>query len=282
QPTARDDHSTLLPDNVPFPTGVMPWRKGVLITAAPSLLYAEDTDGDGKADLVKPLFTGFGEGNQQHRVNGPRWGLDNWVYLANGDSGGRGEAGKTGRGGDIRGRDLRIWPDDGEFGLETGQAQFGRNRDDWGNWFGCNNSHPLWHYVLNDTDLRRNPFLLPPRPTREVPEIPGAAPVYPISKTLARFNDFDMANRFTSACGSNVYRDDLSGRGVEGNGFVCEPVHNLVSRLVLTPDGVSFVGRRAPGEEHAEFLASADGWFGPPRFTPGRTGRCTWWTCTGR
>src|SRR4051812_42083100 len=70
------DKSTLFLDGLPFPTGVMPWRKGILITAAPALLYAEDTNGDGKADVVKPLFSGFGEGNQQHRVNGPRWGVD--------------------------------------------------------------------------------------------------------------------------------------------------------------------------------------------------------------
>src|SRR5437660_384143 len=57
--------ATVFLDNVPFPTGVMPWRKGVLITAAPHILYAEDTDGDGKADVVKPIFTGFVEGNQQ-------------------------------------------------------------------------------------------------------------------------------------------------------------------------------------------------------------------------
>ena len=47
-----------------------------------------DTDGDGKADLRKTLYHGFVEGNQQHRVNGLRWGLDGWLYLANGDSGG--------------------------------------------------------------------------------------------------------------------------------------------------------------------------------------------------
>jgi putative membrane-bound dehydrogenase-like protein len=266
------DKSTVFLEPIAFPTGVMPWRKGAIITAAPAVLYAEDTDGDGKADVVRPLFSGFAEGNQQHRVNGPRWGLDNWVYLANGDSGGRVRSAKTGKEVDIRGRDLRIRPDEGTLDPQTGQAQYGRNRDDWGDWFGCNNSNPLWHYVLNDADLRRNPFLLPPRPTRDVPELPGAAPVYPISRTLARFNDFDMANRFTSACGSNVYRDDLFGPAFAGNVFTCEPVHNLVSRLVLTPNGVTFTGKRAAGEEKSEFLASSDNWFRPTAVHTGPDG----------
>ena len=71
-----------------FPTGVKVWRKGILVTAAPDILYAEDTNGDDKADERKVLYRGFGEGNQQHRVNGLRWGLDNWLYVGNGDSGG--------------------------------------------------------------------------------------------------------------------------------------------------------------------------------------------------
>ena len=266
------DKSTLFLDNIAFPTGVMPWRNGVIVTAAPAVLYAEDTDGDGKADVVKPLFSGFAEGNQQHRVNGPRWGLDNWVHLANGDSGGRVKSEKTGQVADTRGRDLRVKPDEGTLDPQTGQAQYGRNRDDWGDWFGCNNSNPLWHYVLSDAELRRNPFVTPPRPTRDVPEIPGAAPVYPLSKTLARFNDLHAANRFTSACGSNVYRDDLFGPAFAGNVFTCEPVHNLVSRLVLTPQGVSFTGKRAAGEEKAEFLASSDNWFRPTAVHTGPDG----------
>lgn len=69
-------------DKLNFPNGVMAWRDGVLISAAPDVLFARDTNGDGKADEVKVLLTGFGEGNQQHRVNGFSWGLDNMVHCA--------------------------------------------------------------------------------------------------------------------------------------------------------------------------------------------------------
>src|SRR5262249_13875028 len=41
------DKATVFLDNLPFPTGVTVWRKGVLVCAAPDVLYAEDTDGDG-------------------------------------------------------------------------------------------------------------------------------------------------------------------------------------------------------------------------------------------
>src|SRR5205823_1498181 len=255
--------ATVFLDNLPFPTGVMTWRKGVLVTCAPEIIYAEDTDGDGKADKREVLFTGFREGNQQHRVNGPTWGLDNWVYGANGDSAGRIKSVKTGQEVDIRGRDFRFRPDSCEFELVTGGTQYGRCQDDWGNWFGGNNSNPAWHYALDDRYLRRNPHLTPPDPRVKVPTEPGLPRVYPVSRTLPRFNDLHAANRFTSACSPTVYRDDLFGPAFAGNLFVCEPVHDLVSRLVVTPDGSTFHGRRAADELSSEFLASTDNWSRP-------------------
>src|SRR6516165_4896308 len=151
------DKATVFMEGLPFPTGVTPYGKGVLITCAQDIFYAEDTDGDGKADKKEVLFTGFREGNQQHRVNGLVWGLDNWFYGANGDSGGKVKSIKTGKVVDISGRDFRLKPDTGEFEAVTGQTQFGRCRDDWGNWFGNNNSNPLFHFVLEDRYLTRNP-----------------------------------------------------------------------------------------------------------------------------
>jgi hypothetical protein len=84
----RYDEAETFLDDVAFPSGICRWRNGVLVTAAPEIFYAEDTDGDGRADVRKTLYSGFGEGNQQHRVNGLQWGLDGWVHVGNGDSGG--------------------------------------------------------------------------------------------------------------------------------------------------------------------------------------------------
>jgi len=268
------DKATVFLDNLGYPTGVLPWRKGVLVTCAPDILYAEDADGDGKADRREVLFTGFKEGNQQHRVNGLVWGLDGWVYGANGDSGGVIRSLKRERASpvNISGRDFRFKPDSGEFEAVTGQTQFGRCRDDWGDWFGGNNANPLWHFVLDDGYIRRNPHFAPPTPRVDVPVSPGQFPVFPISRLLPRFNDYHTANRFTSACSPTVYRDDLFGPHFAGNVFISEPVHNLVHRMVLTPQGTSFRGHRAPDEERSEFLASTDNWFRPTMIQTGPDG----------
>jgi putative membrane-bound dehydrogenase-like protein len=263
------DKSTVFAERLLFPKSVLPWRKGVLVTAAPDILYLEDTDGDGKADRMETLYTGLAEGNQQHRGNGLQWGLDGWLYMANGDSGGTVRSLRTGQSVELGRRDFRIKPDEGLIETQTGRTQFGRNRDDWGNWFGGNNSNPAWHYALEEHYLRRNPHLAPPNAVLSVPKIPGAAPVYRAGPGLARFNDPHGENAFTGACGVMIYRDDLLGAEYAGNLFVSESVHNLVHRLILQPTGVTFTGDRAPAEQESEFLASTDDW---SRFTYTRAG----------
>jgi putative membrane-bound dehydrogenase-like protein len=118
----RYDKATVFLDNLNFPNGILPWGKGVLITAAPDILYAVDTDGDGRADTREVLYRGFREGNQQHRVNGLVRGLDNWIYCANGDSGGLITSTKTGKRCNIGGRDFRIRPSTGEIETEAGST----------------------------------------------------------------------------------------------------------------------------------------------------------------
>ncbi|MGO9924218.1 MAG: PVC-type heme-binding CxxCH protein [Isosphaeraceae bacterium] len=265
----RYDKETTFLDGLGFPTGVIPWREGIIVACAPDIFYAEDRDGDGKADHREVLFTGFVEGNQQHRLNGFELGLDGWVYGANGESGGRVRSKKTGTTTAIQGRDFRFRPDTGEFEAESGMTQFGRHRDDWGRWFGNNNPNWAWHFVLADHELRRNPHYAPPDP-RKTLELETR--VFPVSRTVARFNDLGMANQVTSANSPTPYRDELFGPWYAHTLFVSEPVHNLVHRMVLVPEGVSFSGRRGPNETNREFLASSDNWFRPTMLKTGPDG----------
>jgi putative membrane-bound dehydrogenase-like protein len=276
----RYDRSVLFLENLAFPNGVMPWRRGILVTCAPDVLYAEDTNGDGKADVRRSLYTGFGEGNQQHRVNHPRWGLDNWVYLANGD-GGAGAHGviqsvqKPDIRLDIRGRDLRIRPDEGLLDTVTGQSQFGRNRDDWGNWFGCNNADPGWFYAVDDRYLRRNPHVASP-PGRV--SLTNARTCYPAGRVVTHHAlgqacpPAGQPGSWTSLAGVTVYRDEMFGLPFYGNVFVSDSVFNIVHRMVVWPDGVLLRGDRARDEQRCEFLCSTDPWFRPAALHTGPDG----------
>ncbi len=281
----RYDKSTVFLEPIAFPSGVMPWRKGVIITAAPETFYAEDSDGDGRADIHRTLFSGFHEGNQQHRVNHPRWGLDNWVYLANGDSGGAIRSAKTGEVVNIGGRDLRVRPDEGLLDPQTGQTQYGRNRNDWGDWFGCNNSNAGWHYAVADHYLRRNPHVAAP-PGRI--DVTGSRDCYPAGRVITHCfipqptppegvaRPLDLGGR----------RDDLPRRSVRSR-IHGQPVRRGFRVQRHPPHDPHAAGdhvpRRAGGRRAAVGVPRLRPIRGSVRrpCRPGPTGRCGSPTCTG-
>src|SRR5437762_9390231 len=185
----RYEHANVFADKIAFPNGVMPWNGGILVTAAPDILFFKDTDGDGRADERRVLLTGFAEGNQQLRVNGLYWGLDNWIYGANGRSDGEvrwsndtdaKEKGAPAEAVSIRRRDFRFRPDYGEgrhvavpdksgppirqrrsrqFEAIAGHSQFGCAHDDWGDRFPVFNNIPIRHVVIEQRYLDRQPLL---------------------------------------------------------------------------------------------------------------------------
>ena len=163
-------------------------------------------------------------------------------------------------------------PDTLAFEPAAGRTQFCRSRDDFDNWFGNDNSTPLWHYPLPDRYVRRNPHVPTPPPRVAVAAGPDASRLFPASRTLERFNEPASADRVTSACGPTLYRDRLLGADYYGNAFYCEPAHNLVQRLALGPVGVTFAGRRTPDNVASEFLASTDNWFRPVQARAGPDG----------
>ena len=269
----RPDKATVFLDNLPFPTGLMPWRKGMLVASSPDIFYAEDTDGDGRADVRRVLFTGFKPGNQQHRLNGFDWGLDGWLYGANGDSGGKMRSLATGADAvDISGRDFRFRPDSGEFETVSGGTQYGRHRDDWGEWFGNNNPTWLWHITMSEHYLRRNPALAVKRVRRVLSNYDDPMRVFPISTPLPRFNQPETFGHATSANSALPYRDELFGPEFATSVFISDPVYNVVHREVLVPDGGTFTSHRADGEGDREFLASTDDWFRPTMLKTGPDG----------
>ncbi|MEK7677299.1 MAG: PVC-type heme-binding CxxCH protein [Verrucomicrobiota bacterium] len=266
----RMDRSQVFADGLPYPTGVLAWKGGMLVTAAPDLLYLEDTDHDGRADVREVVLTGFGEGNPQHRVNGLCYGLDNWIYAANGYGQIRSGRISGAQAVQVSGSDFRFRPETGAFELVSGRSQFALALDDWGNRFINNNANHIRHPVLPRHYLERNPHLAIPTVMDDISDHGSLARVYPLSKIEERFNEFHHAGHTTTACGLAIYRGGAFPGEYRGNSYVCEPLHNLIHRDILAPQGVSFVARR--GEEDREFLASTDNWFRPVNLTVGPDG----------
>jgi putative membrane-bound dehydrogenase-like protein len=260
----RYEHATVFAAGLNFPNGVLAYDGGVLVTAAPDILFLKDSDGDGAADEKRVVLTGFGEGNQQLRANGLTWGLDNWIYGANGRSDGAvrrpDEAAEKAVA--IGGRDFRFTPDGKRFEPTSGQSQFGQSRDDWGNRFISWNTIPVRHALFDQQFLDRNPRLAP-NGVRDIAEASDTGQIYPISPRPKTFNR-EPTDYYNALCGLTIYRGDAMGRDYVDSAFVGESLSNLVHRRALAPEGASFVSRR--GEHDREFLASKDPWFHPVYF----------------
>ncbi|MFM7835580.1 MAG: dehydrogenase, partial [Planctomycetaceae bacterium] len=160
----------------------------------------------------------------------------------------------------------------GEIEPQSGPSQFGRNRDAWGNWFGEQNSFPLWHYVLEDGAIRRNPNFAAPNPRHLLTE--SNPRVWPAAVAEKRYHSFEQAGRFTSACSGMVYLDELLFGSEFQHAFTCEPFSNLVQHNRLIEDGATFRLERDPGEvdAQADFFASRDRWCRPVMVRTGPEG----------
>jgi len=280
------ERSTVFADDFSFPNGVMAWKKGVLVTSAPDILYLGDRDGDGRADERRIVLTGFAALNPQLRANGLVYGIDNCIYGAYpkfgppsryikefGDLGtplrfpDRSEAPAV----DVfaRGMDFRFRPDEGALEAVSGNSQFGNAFDAWGNRFTVWNNNHVRHVVLGARYAARNPSLAVESSMYSASDHGNAATVYPVTRDPLYMHESEIGH-FTSACGISVYQGGAFPKPYDGAVFVCEPVHNLVHCDRLEERGATFAARRE--RDGVEFLASTDSWFRPVFTTVGPDG----------
>ncbi len=265
------DSSSVFLDKLSFPAGVYPWRDGIVVACAPDVFFTRDADHDGVADERRVLLSGFPLANPQHRVNGFTYGLDHRLHMGTGSEVKEILEVATGRKIKVSGCDLSLDVDRGVAYLESGTTQYIRGCDDWGNWFGNDNSHPLYHCVYDRNWIKtaRSPIR---SLSQHLMQPPSAPPVYPISRDADRYNDLFAANRFTSACSSIFCRSPGATPEMQGCAMVCESVHNLVSRIKVEPKGASYAGTRFDEDKQSEWLRSNDPWFRPVRIENGIDG----------
>jgi putative membrane-bound dehydrogenase-like protein len=253
------DRRVVFADRFRYANSILPYRGGWLVASPPDLLFVQDTDGDNRADVRRPLLSGFAVGNSQHNFNGLIHGLDNWVYAGNGGNSGE-----------------LFWPDrpgekfpllhrDMKFDLEGRQIEFfGRTTtgfavamDDWGHIFTTHNLRHVNHLVFPNRYLDRHPQLSP----RGNPDISDHKTghldrAYPIGKQAARLNHPEQSGYFSCSCGITCYTGGAFPAEFDNNLFVADSVMNLIHRDVPRPDGPGFLAGRA--REKVEFLASED------------------------
>lgn len=287
----RADTSIIFARGLKEATTVLPWKDGLIVTAAPNILYLKDTNGDGVSDKREILFSGFFQNNDEAQITSLRFGVDNWIY-ANND----GQAGKVvfhrapeADTLNMRGADFRFRLDRNEFERTTGPGQYGQAIDDWGHRFFTKNSLHIQQVVIAWRYLHRNPHFHSaiknisdhdPIMYQVTP-----APYWRAERTRRRNKKYQTNNldrteyaddHFTGASGGTFYGGDAFPEEYYGSIFTGEVAGNLVHRDVLAspsdPMDPFYTATRGKSENKQEFLAATDPWFRPTNFAVGPDG----------
>jgi len=281
------DKSVVFADKLVLPNGIMRWKNGVIVTDAPDVLYLEDTDGDGKADVRKVLLTGFSLSNPHVNVNNPIYGVDNWIYLSHlghigtrkygkefGDTGSDVHFSEPNNGPQLPknagGYNVRFRPESYELEMASSRSQFGHTFDQWGNHLLTHNQNHIYHEVVAARYLARNPALVVSNATESISDHGNAAEVFQITTNPDR-QLFTPVGVTTSSSGLTAYLGGLFPAPYDQNAvFGAESVSNLVHVDFLTPRGATFTAGRHHKDK--EFLASRDSWCRPVNLYVGPDG----------
>lgn len=280
--------SSVFAEDLSWPTAVICYDGGVFIGDAPDILYCKDTNGDGRADARRIVYTGFGRSNVQGLLNSFQWGLDHRIYGATSVSGGTiTRPGTPMKPVELRGRDFSFDPTTLDFRATTGGGQHGLTFNRWGDRFVCHNGDHLQTIVCEERYLARNPFQSGLAGLRSIASDGPQAEVYRISP-VEKWREIRTHMRatgqapgvlegggrasgyFTSGTGITVDEGGLGANPDDPIVYIADVGSNLIHRKRLSPDGVTYRGDRI--DDRTEFVRSRDLWFRPVQMAIGPDG----------
>ena len=281
----RIDAHTVFAEGLSEATSVLPWKGGLIVTAAPNISYLKDVNGDGAVDEDNVLFTGFFENNSEAQITNLHFNIDNWIYAANFGQPGTvtSTVDPAAAPLDMRGSDFRFRLDTHAFEKAAGPTQFGQAVDDWGHRFATHNTNHISQLVIPWRYLHRHKAMNDVRSILNISDHElrmyqiSPTPYWRDERTRRRQKQGRVEyarDHFTGSSGGTIYDGSSFGDAYYGNVFTGDVAGNLVHRDVLVTRERSpvFTARRATDEQDREFLATADNWFRPASLTVGPDG----------
>ena len=152
----RADKFTVFADNLNLPTSLVFANGGVIVAAAPHMLFLKDTNGDDKADVRQILSTGWGIRDTHAGPSSLMYGPDNYIW---------GTVGYSGFNGEMNGKQMqfgqgmyRFKPDGSGFEYVTGSTNntWGLGMSETFDVFGSTaNNDPSFYVAIPEPLLRR-------------------------------------------------------------------------------------------------------------------------------
>jgi len=249
----RADKFSMFADKLTIPTGMVFAGGGLIVKHAGEMLLLKDTNGDGKADVRKSLFSGWGMRDTHATASNLRHGFDGWIW---------GTVGYSGFNGTVGGKQLRFGQGVFRFKPDGSELEFVKssNNNTWG--LGLSEDNIVFGSTANN-----NASFYMPIPNRYYEGVRGwsaavmgtiadSQAIYPVTPFVRQV---DSHNRYTAGAGSALYTARAFPKEYWNQvSFVAEPTGHLVGQFLLEDSGADFaaVNKRS-------FLASDDEWFAP-------------------
>ncbi len=247
----RCDKVSVFAEGLNIPTSLTFWDGGIIVAQAPDFLYLKDENGDGKADLRKVLFTGWGVHDTHAGPSNLRYGIDNWIHGTVGYAGFKGEVG--GKEKSFRMGHFRFKPDGSEieFLHQYNNNTWGLGFNAAGDAFGSTaNNNPSFYGGIPATIYGDGQ---PGISAKMIADTPSIHPITPNIRQVDVFGGYTAGAGHALATSDNFpapYRDR--------HAFICAPTGNLLGQFELTRDGTGY-----KATNRSNFIASADEWFSP-------------------
>jgi uncharacterized protein len=254
----KADKFTIFADHLNLPTSLTFANGGVVVSAAPHMLFLKDTDGDGNADVRQILSTGWGIRDTHAGPSNIQYGPDNYIWGSVGYSGFEGEM--NGKKMQFTQGTYRFKPDGSGFEYVTMSTNntwglgFTENFDVFGS---TANNDPSFFVAIPNRFFEGVEGLPPARGSG--PGYQSAAQFYTAHYTTPYIRQVDVFGGYTAGSGHYFYTARSFPKEYWNRiAFITEPTAHLVGQGIIESKGAGFVTR-----DGWNLLSGSEEWVAP-------------------
>ena len=263
----KADKFTVFADHLNLATSLTFANGGIIVAAAPHMLFLKDTDGDGKADVREILSTGWGIRDTHAGPSNLQYGPDNYIW---------GSVGYSGFDGEMNGKKLqftqgsyRFKPDGSNFEYVTMSTNntwglgFSENFDVFGS---TANNDPSFFVAIPNRFFEGVQGL--PAGRGSGPGYQSAAQFYSAHYTTPYIRQVDVFGGYTAGAGHYLYTARSFPKEYWNRiAFISEPTAHIVGQGIIESQGAGFVTR-----DGWNLLAGSEEWVAPVHAQAGPDG----------